>query len=55
MNTTPTSSHNQEHKSSKKKHQSFPKMDIGTPKIPVRARKQTKPTQELLSDWEDAS
>ncbi len=55
MNTTPTNPNTPENRSAKKKHQSFPKTDIGTPKVPVRKRNQTKPAQELLSDWENAS
>ncbi|WP_177176221.1 hypothetical protein [Trichormus sp. NMC-1] len=45
----------QEHKSAKKTKQSFPSVDIGTPKVPVRKSKTKKQERELLSDWEDAS
>ncbi|WP_179198286.1 hypothetical protein [Nostoc sp. T09] len=54
MTNTPTSSKTQENRSAKKKQQSFPKTDIGSPKVPIR-KKQTKQEHELLSDWEHAS
>jgi hypothetical protein len=53
MTNTPTTTKTQENRSAKKK-QSFPKTDIGTPKVPIR-KKQTKQEHELLSDWEHAS
>ncbi|MBE9006129.1 hypothetical protein IQ259_13975 [Fortiea sp. LEGE XX443] len=42
-------------KSTQKKQQSFPRMDIGTPKVPLRKTKKIKQEHELLSDWEHAS
>lgn len=44
----------QETKSAKKK-QSFPPVDIGTPKVPVRTTKVKNKQSESLSDWEHAS
>ncbi len=44
-----------EHKSTKKNKQSFPGVDIGTPKVPLRRTKPKKQERELLSDWEHAS
>ncbi len=45
----------QESKSTKKK-QSFPSVDVGTPKVPLRKTKAKKTQQsESLSDWEHAS
>lgn len=44
----------QESKSTKKK-QSFPPVDIGTPKVPVRTTKVKNQQSESLSDWEHAS
>jgi hypothetical protein len=44
----------QETKSAKKK-QSFPPVDIGTPKVPVRKTKAKNQQSESLSDWEHAS
>jgi hypothetical protein len=44
----------QETKSAKKK-QSFPPVDIGTPKVPVRKSKVKNKQSESLSDWEHAS
>jgi hypothetical protein len=41
--------------SAKPKKQSFRRMDIGSPKVPVRKTKKMKQEQELLSDWEHAS
>ena len=40
---------------SKKKKQSFPSVDIGTPKVPIRKTKTQNQQSELLSDWEHAS
>jgi hypothetical protein len=41
---------------SKKKKQSFPSVDIGTPKVPVSKTNAKKTQQsESLSDWEHAS
>lgn len=54
MTNTPTGSKTQENRSAKKKQQSFPKTDIGSPKVPIR-KKQTKQEHEVLSDWEHAS
>ncbi|WP_413172479.1 hypothetical protein [Anabaena azotica] len=45
----------QENKSGKKTKQSFPPVDIGTPKVPVRKSKAKKQERESLSDWEHAS
>jgi hypothetical protein len=42
-------------KSTKQKKQSFPPMDIGSPKVPLRKTKKMKQEHELLSDWEHAS
>jgi hypothetical protein len=53
MTTTQTAANKTENKSAKKK-QSFPRADIGTPKVPIRQHK-TKQQQELLSDWNHAS
>jgi hypothetical protein len=44
----------QEGKSTKKK-QSFPPVDIGTPKVPVRKTQAKNQQSESLSDWEHAS
>ena len=44
----------QERKSTKKK-QSFPPVDIGTPKVPVRKIQAKNKQSESLSDWEHAS
>ncbi|BAY94673.1 MULTISPECIES: hypothetical protein [unclassified Tolypothrix] len=55
MTNTPTNSKTQGNQSPNKKQQSFPKVDIGSPRVPLKKR-QTKPQQhELLSDWEHAS
>ncbi|MDZ8054157.1 MAG: hypothetical protein RMX68_017290 [Aulosira sp. ZfuVER01] len=54
MTNTPTTSKTQENKSAKKRQQSFPKTDIGSPRVPIR-KKQTKQQYELLSDWEHSS
>ncbi|MBW4561299.1 MAG: hypothetical protein KME32_09090 [Mojavia pulchra JT2-VF2] len=54
MKTTQTSSTTQEKISTKKRQQSFPRTDIGTPKVPLRKYK-AKQEHELLSDWEHAS
>jgi hypothetical protein len=53
MTNTPINSKTQDSPSAKKK-QSFPKTDIGSPKVPIKKR-QTTQQQELLSDWEHAS
>jgi hypothetical protein len=45
----------QENKSAKKTKQSFPVVDIGTPKVPIRKSKVKSENRELLSDWEHAS
>jgi hypothetical protein len=44
----------QESKSTKKK-QSFPPVDIGTPKVAVHKTKVKNKQSESLSDWEHAS
>ncbi|BAZ50924.1 hypothetical protein NIES4103_35470 [Nostoc sp. NIES-4103] len=54
MTTTQTSTITQNKRSAKKK-QSFPTMDIGTPKVPLRKYKKIKQEYELLSDWDHAS
>jgi hypothetical protein len=54
MTSTETNS-NTQNKSAKKKQQSFPRVDIGTPKVPLRKSKPQKQQHELLSDWEHAS
>jgi hypothetical protein len=53
MTNTPTNSQTQDSKSTKKK-QSFPKTDIGSPKVPLK-KQQIKQQHESLSDWEHAS
>ncbi|AFY30888.1 hypothetical protein [Calothrix sp. PCC 7507] len=55
MTTTQTSVNTQEKKSAKKKQQSFPRMDIGAPQVPLRKSRLQKQQHELLSDWEHAS
>ncbi len=55
MTTTQTNPNTKENKSAKKKQQSFPQIDIGTPKVPLRKSKTHKQQQELLGDWEHAS
>jgi hypothetical protein len=55
MTTTQTHSPTQAKKSTKKRQQSFPCMDIGSPKVPVRQIKKTPQQYELLSDWDHAS
>ncbi|WP_168499865.1 MULTISPECIES: hypothetical protein [unclassified Anabaena] len=47
-------SNTKERKSAKKK-QSFPAVDIGTPKVPIRKTKAKNQPSESLSDWEHAS
>ncbi|MBW4643809.1 MAG: hypothetical protein KME23_12600 [Goleter apudmare HA4340-LM2] len=54
MTNTQTTS-NTQNKSAKKKQQSFLRMDIGTPQVPLRKSKPQKQQHELLSDWEHAS
>ncbi len=46
---------NTEERKSTKKKQSFPPVDIGTPKVPVRKTKAQNKHSESLSDWEHAS
>ncbi|QMS88326.1 hypothetical protein HUN01_12240 [Nostoc edaphicum CCNP1411] len=55
METPQFSSTTKENRPTKTKKQSFPSMNIGTPKIPFRKCKKTAQQHELLSDWEDAS
>jgi hypothetical protein len=55
MTSTQVSSNTKENKSARKKQQSFPGVDIGSPKVPLRKRNKTKQEHELLSDWEHAS
>jgi hypothetical protein len=55
MTTTQTSVNTQEKKSAKKKQQSFPRMSIGTPQVPLRKSQPKTQQYELLSDWEHAS
>ncbi|MFN6566650.1 hypothetical protein [Dendronalium sp. ChiSLP03b] len=55
MTTTQTNSTTQDKKSAKKRQQSFPAMNIGTPKAPLRKPNKTKQEHELLSDWDHAS
>ena len=45
----------QEKKSAKKVKNSFPPVNIGSPKVPVRKTKPKKQQRELLSDWAHAS
>ena len=54
MTITQISTITQDQRSAKKKH-SFPVMDIGTPKVPLRKQKKIKQQYELLSDWDHAS
>jgi hypothetical protein len=53
MKNTATISH-QQIKSTKKQQHSPNSIDIGSPKVPIRAS-QTKQQQETLSDWSHAS
>ncbi|MDZ8186771.1 MAG: hypothetical protein RMX96_18215 [Nostoc sp. ChiSLP02] len=49
---TPTTPEN---RPTKTKKQSFPGMNIGTPKVPFRKSKKIVQQHELLSDWIHAS
>ncbi|HLP86985.1 MAG TPA: hypothetical protein VK184_00035 [Nostocaceae cyanobacterium] len=42
-------------KSDKKRKNSVPGVNIGTPKVPLRKGKPKQQQRELLSDWEHAS
>ncbi|MBD2383867.1 hypothetical protein [Cylindrospermum sp. FACHB-282] len=55
MKTTQTDSNIQEKRTTKKKQQSFPDVDLGTPQVPLRKSNKTKQANELLSDWDHAS
>jgi hypothetical protein len=55
MKTKDSSSKSSDNKPAKKKQQSFPGADIGTPQVPLRKRSKSKQDCESLSDWEDAS
>jgi hypothetical protein len=55
MTATQTITTNPDKKSAKKRHQFFPSMDIGTPKVPLRKPQKVKQEYELLSDWNHAS
>ncbi len=56
MKTAETNSQEREnHKSTKKRQQSSTPIDIGSPKVPIKQRKTTKPAQESLKDWSHAS
>lgn len=55
MKTTQTDSKSPEKKSTKKKHSSFPGVDLGTPQVPLRKSNKAKQANELLSDWDHAS
>ncbi|WP_168163500.1 hypothetical protein [Calothrix sp. 336/3] len=45
---------NKQQKTGKKKQQSFPPVNIGSPRVPLRQRPKQQ-QQEVLSDWEHAS
>jgi hypothetical protein len=55
MTNTPTTAKTEANRSAKKKQQSFPKTDIGSPKVPIRKKQTKQQNYELLSDWEHAS
>ncbi|MEH2271340.1 MAG: hypothetical protein V7K68_23450 [Nostoc sp.] len=55
METQQISSTTKEKKPTNTKKQSFPGMDIGTPKVPFHKCKKIAQQYELLSDWEHAS
>ncbi|WP_292763303.1 hypothetical protein [Nostoc sp. NOS(2021)] len=55
METQQFSSTTQENRPTKTKKQSFPGMNIGSPKVPFRKCKKTAQQHELLGDWEHAS
>ncbi len=55
MTTTQTITTKPDKKTSKKRQQSFPNMDIGSPKVPLRKPQKIKQEYELLRDWEHAS
>ncbi|MEH1785208.1 hypothetical protein [Nostoc sp.] len=55
MKTQQISSTTQENRPPKTKKQSFPGMNIGSPKVPFRKYQKISQQHELLSDWEHAS
>ncbi len=55
MTTTQADSITKEKRSAKKKQQSFPGINIGTPKVALRKCKHRQQEHELLSDWNHAS
>ncbi|WP_192881670.1 MULTISPECIES: hypothetical protein [unclassified Nostoc] len=55
MMTTQTLTTKPDKKSPKKRQQSFPSVDIGSPQVPLRKPKKITQAPELLSDWEHAS
>ncbi|MEA5506712.1 hypothetical protein VB735_27155 [Halotia wernerae UHCC 0503] len=55
MTTTQTHSTTKDKRSTKKKQQSFPDMNIGNPKVALRKCKHPQQEHELLSDWNHAS
>jgi len=55
MTTTQITTNTKENRSVRKKQQSFPGRDIGSPKVPLRKRNKAEQEHELLSDWEHAS
>ncbi|WP_414542868.1 hypothetical protein [Nostoc sp. CCY0012] len=55
MTTTQIHTPTPEKKSPKRKQQSFDRMDIGSPKVPLRKPKKIQQQHELLSDWDHAS
>ncbi|MBH8555031.1 hypothetical protein I8751_22320 [Nostocaceae cyanobacterium CENA357] len=55
MTTIQTDSTTKEKRSAKKKQQSFPGINIGTPKVPLGKCKHPQQEHELLSDWNHAS
>ncbi|WP_179068496.1 hypothetical protein [Nostoc sp. C052] len=55
MKTQQISSTTPENRPTKTKKQSFPGMNIGSPKVPFRKYQKISQQYELLSDWEHAS
>jgi hypothetical protein len=55
MTATQTLTNKPDKKSAKKRQQSFPGINIGSPKVPLRKSKKITQERELLSDWEHAS
>lgn len=55
MKTPQISLTTQENRPAKTRKQSFPGMNIGTPKVPFRKHNKKIQEHELLSDWKHAS